>query len=170
MICLEGHGDYIEDSICGHCKESAPTIRCSDCFLPELHCPLCTGWNGHYFERISLKTLGLRIQLGHHMDDTCCNPHRAFNDDFIIIDTTGIHEVALDFCACRTMQTHPTITEPKTAATFNVLEQYHKLSFESKASAFEFYHGLAHLSDNVGINPPKVFNLNLRTVMQPSHV
>ncbi|KAG2118601.1 hypothetical protein DEU56DRAFT_761146 [Suillus clintonianus] len=39
-------------------------------------------WNGHYFERISLKTLGLCIQLGHRMDDTCCNPQRAFNDDF----------------------------------------------------------------------------------------
>ncbi|KAG1853639.1 hypothetical protein F4604DRAFT_1883371 [Suillus subluteus] len=148
MIRLEGRGDYIEDSICGHCKDSTPTIRCTDCFLPELHCPSCTGWNGHYFEQISLKTLGLRIQLGH-----------PFNDDFIIIDTTGIHEVALDFCACGTMQTHvkqllrarlfpATITEPKTAATFNVLEQYHKLSFESKASAFEFYHGLACLSDN----------------------
>lgn len=127
-------------------------------------------WNGTYFERITLKTLGLRIQLGHQIGDTCCNPHRAFNDDFVIIDTTGIHEVALDFCACGTMQTHvkqllrarlfpATITDPKTAATFGVLEQYHLLSFESKASAYEFYQGLARLSDNTGINPPKVFNL-----------
>lgn len=52
-----------------------------------------------------------------------------------------------------------TVTDPKTAATFNVLEQYHKLSFESKASAFEFYHSLARLSDNIGIDPPKVSNL-----------
>ncbi|KAG0698532.1 hypothetical protein DFH29DRAFT_983865 [Suillus ampliporus] len=159
MIRLEGRGEYIEDSLCGHCQKSARTIRCTDCFLPELCCPPCTverhrhlplhrlqHWNGHYFERISLKTLGLRIQLGHRMDDTCCNPQRAFNDDFVIIDTNGIHEVGLDFS---------TVTDPKTAATFNILEQYHKLSFESKASAFEFYHSLARLSDNVGIDPPK---------------
>ncbi|KAG2336372.1 hypothetical protein BDR05DRAFT_953419 [Suillus weaverae] len=38
--------------------------------------------------------------------------------------------------------------DPKTATTFGVLEQYHLLSFESKASTYEFYQGLACLSDN----------------------
>jgi hypothetical protein len=53
-----------------------------------------------------------------------------------------------------------TTTDPKTAATFSVLEQFHLLSFESKVSAFEFYQGLSRLSDNVGIDPPKVsYNL-----------
>jgi len=142
-------------------------------------------WNGNYFERITLKSLGLHIQLGHRIGDTCCNPHCAFNDDFIIIDSTGIHEVGLDFCACGTMQTHvkqllrsrlfpATVTDPKTAATFGVLEQYHLLSFESKASAFEFYQAPARLSNNTGMDPPKVFylliakhcdNKNYRTVI-----
>jgi hypothetical protein len=86
------------------------------------------------------------------------------------MDNTGIHKVALDFCGCGTMQTHikqllcarlfpATVTDPKTAATFCVLEQFHVLSFESKASAFEFYQGLARLSDNVGIDPPKACSL-----------
>jgi hypothetical protein len=86
------------------------------------------------------------------------------------VDNSGIHEVALDFCGCGTMQTHvkqllrarlfpATVTDPKTAATFRVLEQFHLLSFESKASAFEFYQALARLSDNVGIDPPKVSSL-----------
>ncbi|KAG1743664.1 uncharacterized protein EDB91DRAFT_1236671 [Suillus paluster] len=124
-------------------------------------------WNGNYFEQITLKSLGLRIQLGHRIGDMCCNPHCAFNDDFIIINSTGIHEVGLDFCACGTMQTHvkqllhsrlfpATITDPKTAATFGVLEQYHLLSFESKASAFEFYQALSRLSNNTGMDPPKL--------------
>jgi hypothetical protein len=145
-------------------------------------------WNGNYFERITLKLLGLRIQLGHCIGDMCCNPHRAFDNNFIIIDSTGIHEVGLDFCACGTMQTHvkqllcsrlfpATVTDPKTAATFGVLEQYHLLSFESKASAFEFYQALARLSNNTGMDPPKVFylyipkdydNNNYRTVILPS--
>ncbi|KAG2114064.1 hypothetical protein BD769DRAFT_1630016 [Suillus cothurnatus] len=166
LICLEGHGDDIINSLCSHCKEAAPTIHCKDCFLLELHCPSCTRWNGTYFEQTTLKMLGLRIQLGHQIGDTCCNPHRAFNDNFMIINMTVVHKVALDFCACETMQTHvkqllrerlfpATIIDPKTAATFGVLEQYHLLSFESKASTYEFYQGLAHLSDNTGINPPK---------------
>jgi hypothetical protein len=93
----------------------------------------------------------------------------------MIIDMTGVHEVALDFCACRTMQTHvkqllwarlflATIIDPKTAATFGVLEQYHLLSFESKASAYEFYQGLARLSDNTGINPPKIHKFHLQSM------
>ncbi|KAG1732347.1 hypothetical protein EDB19DRAFT_1831363 [Suillus lakei] len=190
LIRLEGRGDHIDDSLCKHCQENAPTIRCKDCFLPELHCPSCTverhrhlpmhrlqRWNGTYFERITLKTLGLRIQLGHQIGDTCCNPHHAFNDDFVIIDTTGIHEVVLDFCACGTMQTHvkqllqarlfpATVTGPKTAATFGVLEQYHLLSYESKASVYEFYQGLARLSDNTGINPPKEPQVRYPTLLR----
>ncbi|KAG1800140.1 uncharacterized protein BJ212DRAFT_1305325 [Suillus subaureus] len=33
-----------------------------------------------------------------------------------------------------------TMSEPQTAATFQILEQYHLLSFEFKASSHEFYH------------------------------
>ncbi|KAG1851306.1 hypothetical protein DFJ58DRAFT_842195 [Suillus subalutaceus] len=48
-----------------------------------------------------------------------------------------------------------TTTDPQTAATFNVLEYYHLLSFESKVSAYEFYHSLARCSDNTGLSPIK---------------
>jgi hypothetical protein len=51
-----------------------------------------------------------------------------------------------------------TVRNPKTAATFQFLEHYHLLSFESKASVFEIYHSLARQTDNTGIKPPKVFN------------
>jgi hypothetical protein len=44
-----------------------------------------------------------------------------------------------------------TTSDPKTAATFRVLEQYHLLSFESKTSAYEFYHALHRMSDNTGL-------------------
>jgi hypothetical protein len=85
----------------------------------------------------------------------------------VVIDVNGIHEISLDFCECGTAQTHvkqllrarlfpATVSDPKTALTFRVLEQYQLLSFESKASAYEYYQCLTRLSDNVGINPPKV--------------
>ncbi|KAG2128890.1 uncharacterized protein EDB93DRAFT_1095797 [Suillus bovinus] len=44
-----------------------------------------------------------------------------------------------------------TTSDPKTAATFCILEQYHLLSFESKMSAYEFYHALNQMSDNTGL-------------------
>ncbi|KAG1853437.1 hypothetical protein DFJ58DRAFT_841622 [Suillus subalutaceus] len=111
----------------------------------HVHHPLhrLQKWNGQYFEQISLKTLGLRIQLGHTTGQQCANPHRAFNDDFIIIDTFSIHEVSLNFCSCTIAESHmqqllrmslfpSIISDPKTAVTFHILEQYHLLSFESK--------------------------------------
>ncbi|KAJ3505872.1 hypothetical protein NMY22_g17430 [Coprinellus aureogranulatus] len=33
-------------------------------------------------------------------DEDCSKPKQAYNDDFVVIDTTGIHEVGLDSCAC----------------------------------------------------------------------
>ena len=124
-------------------------------------------WVDTHFARVTLKSLGLRLQLGHAIGDHCCNPKRAFGDEFVVINTNGIHDVALDFCGCGMAQTHvkqllrahlfpATIFDPKTAATFEVLEKYQLLSFESKASSYEYYQCLVRLTDNVGINPPKV--------------
>jgi CxC2 like cysteine cluster associated with KDZ transposases len=120
-----------------------------------------------FFEPITLKALGARIQLGHIVGDPCPNPRQAKGDAFVIIDTHGIHDVGLDFCGCESSKgvvrqllrsrLYPaTVQNPATAATFRVLERFHLLSFESKCSAYEFYHSLVHESDNIGIQPPKV--------------
>ncbi|KAG2048880.1 hypothetical protein BDR06DRAFT_894657 [Suillus hirtellus] len=45
------------------------------------------------------------------------------------------------------------MTDPQTAATFNVLEHFHLLSYESKISAYKFFHGLARHTDNTGLSP-----------------
>ncbi|KAG0694345.1 hypothetical protein DFH29DRAFT_880765 [Suillus ampliporus] len=44
-----------------------------------------------------------------------------------------------------------TTVYPRTAATFRLLHHYQILSFESKASTYEFYHSLVRISDNVGL-------------------
>ncbi|KAF7967195.1 hypothetical protein HWV62_35598 [Athelia sp. TMB] len=116
-------------------------------------------WNGAFFEPVTLKSLGLRIQLGHDIYHSCRNPVPAANDDFTVLDNFGVHAVGLDYCGCETAQ--PKTTQllrlswfpttnlnPKTAATFRVLETFHLLSFESKCSGFEFYYTLARLTDN----------------------
>ena len=85
----------------------------------------------------------------------------------MVLDVHGIHEVGLDFCGCerampRTTQLlryrwYPaTSSEPRTAATFRLLETFQLLSCQSKVSAFEFYTTLARKSDNTGTQPPKV--------------
>jgi len=110
-----------------------------------------------------LKSLGLRIQLGHRPGITCVNPKRSSNDDFVVIDCNGIHEVALDYCSCEGAKSaevqllrsslYPvTSMNPKSAATFRAMKLFHILSFESKCTGYEFYNTLSCYTDNVGMN------------------
>ncbi|KAG2103746.1 uncharacterized protein F5147DRAFT_746673 [Suillus discolor] len=120
-------------------------------------------WNSVFFEVSSLKTLGLQVQLGHSIGQPCILPQWAFNDNFVLIDTNRIHEIGLDFCGCETSERYikqllrhgwfpSTSTDPRTASTFRLLHYYQILSFESKASAYEFYHSLVRLTDNTGMD------------------
>ncbi|KIJ07109.1 hypothetical protein PAXINDRAFT_90918, partial [Paxillus involutus ATCC 200175] len=102
------------------------------------------------FKQVTLKSLGLHIQLGHAIDDLCCNPKHAFANEFVVMDTNSIHKVELDFCECSMVQMHikqllrthlflATVTNPKTTTTFHMLELFQLLSFEFKASSYEYY-------------------------------
>ncbi|KAG1785081.1 uncharacterized protein HD556DRAFT_1314530 [Suillus plorans] len=179
IIRLDGRGDNRGDVCAGGCGSDPGQFRCEDCDDMQLYCAMCTlrnhvrspshriqEWNSMFFQVTSLKKLGLHIQLGHPIGQRCILPQQAFNDDFVLIDTNGIHEIALDFCGCETSQTHvkqllrhrwfpATSTDPRTAATFRLLHHYQILSFESKASAYEFYHSLVRLTDNTGMTKRK---------------
>jgi len=133
-------------------------------------------WNGTYFEGTTLKSLGLRIQLGHHPGDCCISPKPTSGDDFVIIDSHGIHEVGLDYCGCEgatasktqllRFSLYPvTSMNPKSAATFHVMKQFHLLSFESKCSGYEFYHSVVRYTENTGIQPPRVCFLTLSCII-----
>lgn len=131
-------------------------------------CWLLQKWDKVFFVKTTLKDLGLRIQLGHPLGDTCLNPVRCPKDDFSIIHTNGIHEVGLDYCGCgKSNQRHliqllrsrlfpATVVAPKSAATLDVLDIFDFLSYESKMSPFEFYYSLERLTDNTGMNTPNV--------------
>ena len=125
-------------------------------------------WNGDFFEHVTLKDLGLRIQLGHALGVRCLNPRPATGNEFTVVHSNGIHSVALDFCACETAPGRiaqllrsrlfpATAISPRAAATFHVLQHFQVLSFESKVSAFEYYNTLSQLTDNI-ISPPPVGN------------
>ncbi|KAG1817161.1 uncharacterized protein BJ212DRAFT_1576808 [Suillus subaureus] len=195
LLQNKGHEDYIHNTVCRNCGSGAPRFCCRDCFGTELCCHNCVvtlhakhpthriqEWIGLYFVTISLKKLGLRMQLGHPVGEHCLLPQRAFNDDFTLIDTNGIHEIGLDFCGCEVAERHTkqllrtawfpaTSTDPRSAATFRILEQYHLLSFKSKASGYEFYHSLARLTDNTGLQPRKDhYEAFLRIIQEWQHL
>ncbi|KAF8190101.1 hypothetical protein BJ912DRAFT_850370 [Pholiota molesta] len=179
MIGLNGRARSSTQS-CAECQENPAEYECLDCFGREMICANCIvsmharlflhriqKWNGQHFEKTSLKTLGLRIQLGHKRGQQCLRPEQSRGDDFVIVDTNAIHTVALDFCGCGNItQQHTvqllcarlfpaTITNPKSAATFRSLEYLELLSYESKLSVFEFYQTISRCTDNTGTAPPK---------------
>lgn len=139
-------------------------------------------WNGQWFEKITLKDLGLRVQLGHVEGERCLNPERVRNDDFVIVDVDSIHNISLDFCGCGNITQHhiqqllrarlfpATITNPKTAATFKSLEYLEILSYESKLSVFEFFQTMSRCTDNTGMDPPKVCHTLLDALLHHSHL
>jgi CxC2 like cysteine cluster associated with KDZ transposases len=115
-------------------------------------------WNGAFFERAKLKSLGVRLQLHH---PGCPNPERTFNDDFVIIHSNGIHCVGLDFCNCAYAPSHyvqllrhrlfpATTAQPKTAASFDVLKTFQMLSFTAKTNVYDFLHALVRRTNNTG--------------------
>ncbi|EIW79870.1 hypothetical protein CONPUDRAFT_57971, partial [Coniophora puteana RWD-64-598 SS2] len=175
----DGRSDCTEDSTCRHCRTATPKYRCRDCFGGLMYCQACMvekhtesplhrveSWNGKFFERTSLKDIGLVIQLNHPPGEACLNPKKTKKNDFTVIDVSGIHNVCVWYCRCTKMITRyqqllraswfpATTRKPKSAATFRVLEQYHLLACESKASAYEFYNSLARRTDNSRLTSQK---------------
>ncbi|TEB10416.1 hypothetical protein FA13DRAFT_1653193 [Coprinellus micaceus] len=177
LITLEGRGRS-PPSCCQKCgiTENTPTYRCLVCSGMGLVCSECMQtshldtplhriqkWNGTFFEKCTLKSLGLRIQLGHRTGERCYRPEQAKGNDFVILDLDAVHEVSLDFCGCGgTSMDHveqllerrlfpATVTQPKTAATFRLLEFFEVLQYESKISPFEVFTTISRLTDNTGL-------------------
>ncbi|KIY53328.1 hypothetical protein FISHEDRAFT_33526 [Fistulina hepatica ATCC 64428] len=151
--------------------------RCRDCDEPDLLCgtcildnhqsrPLCRieMWNGQFFERYSLRQLGLVVQLGHGSHDSCYTPQMA-PTDFVVIDTNGLHFVNVLYCACtKSGDAGPyrsqllrhgwypaTNAEPKTCVTFRCLEMFHTMTLQGKVTTYDFYNGLEKLGNNTSI-------------------
>ncbi|KAJ7053250.1 hypothetical protein C8F01DRAFT_1260914 [Mycena amicta] len=138
-------------------------------------------WNGNYFKKTSLKSLGLRVQLGHEIGHRCIAPHAA-HSDFCIVHTNGIHTVTVDFCGChlRTDAFHiqllkrrwypSTTSHPRTCATFACLDAFHALSLKAKTTAYDYYGSLEYLTDGSGVKPTGRYREFLRMVRQFRHL
>ncbi|KAK0477824.1 hypothetical protein IW261DRAFT_1594300, partial [Armillaria novae-zelandiae] len=168
----EGRGDAISQKCCSACEDTEFRFCCITCRDARLFCRICIislhtacpthiiqSWNGNYFDKVPLHKLGMRYQVGHLTGEACPHPQPAFGNHFTVIDTNGIHDVALNFCNC--MRKRPfamqlqgswlfpaTDTQPRTAVTTAALEQFQMLTFMGKISAYEYYHSLVRLTDN----------------------
>ncbi|OSC96771.1 hypothetical protein PYCCODRAFT_1472340 [Trametes coccinea BRFM310] len=179
LLRLEGRGDFA-DHPCNKCGLVTDQVyRCIDCQDLALYCRRCVidahsrhpihriaHWKDCHFTRVTLKSLGLQLQLGHGIGEKCLNPIPAPANDFTLLDVTGIHELAVNFCGCESARSHhiqvlrarwfpATSVNPKTAATFLMLENFQLLSLQSKVSGWEYYQTLARRADNTGVAPPK---------------
>lgn len=113
------------------------------------------------FERVPLRNLGLRIQLGHPPNTTCEAPH-SLPLNFTILHTNGIHHIQGSYCGCHQgagswrqqllqREWYPaTHDELRICCTFRVLELFHMLTLQGKMTTYDFYNGIEKLTDNTG--------------------
>ncbi|KAJ7500924.1 hypothetical protein B0H11DRAFT_2225313 [Mycena galericulata] len=100
-----------QPSECAKCTSKNPSLRCLYCFDAQFLCTHCMVEQHaenplHRIEMltlsglagVTLKNAGLRIQLGHRLYDPCPTP--IADNNFVILDADGLHEVALDYCGC----------------------------------------------------------------------
>ncbi|KAJ7315513.1 hypothetical protein DFH08DRAFT_631262, partial [Mycena albidolilacea] len=140
------------------CSRKTPRYRCQDCMVPDLFCQDCCvrahlqhpldrieRWDSTQFKRVTLKSMGLRVQLGHSSADRCAAPI-AGHKTFTVIHTNEIHDVAVNFCGCREesfvgscrqqlmrWSWYPaTHKEPQTCSTLVCLEAFLMFHFKLK--------------------------------------
>ncbi|KAG2353920.1 hypothetical protein BDR07DRAFT_1495367 [Suillus spraguei] len=83
MLHHDGRGDDVLLTFCSTCGITMCVVR-AHAHSP-MHC--VEKWNGECFQNVTLKDLGLHVQLGHKISESCLLPNQAFNNDFVLIDT-----------------------------------------------------------------------------------
>jgi hypothetical protein len=118
-------------------------------------------WTGEYWDRRTLKELGLIIQMGHN-DTPCLNPAPTLTTT--VLDHNGIHQVAVRFCNCerallgdkriqclRAGWYPASVTDPQTCATFRVLEDFHLLNLTGGLNVHDYIGALERRTDGTRV-------------------
>ncbi|KAL0567206.1 hypothetical protein V5O48_014794 [Marasmius crinis-equi] len=180
MLRLDGKS--ADENFCVACKKETTTLyRCRICSGDSLLCSECIvrghvqrpldiieKWNGFFFERATLGSIGFGIQLGHPPGE-CCSSPRPARSNFVIVDVDSIQDVNVSYCMCRRSSVvgdswqqlmryrlYPgSVDTPATAFTFRCLTLFHNLTLQGKMTAYDFYHGLETLTDATGLTNVK---------------
>ncbi|KAF7308831.1 CxC2 domain-containing protein [Mycena kentingensis (nom. inval.)] len=195
LLWLDGRGMHLNTIHCTKCGLSPAEFRCTECYACGLVCKTCIldmhtaspfhwvqQWTGTFYRRVALKSLGLRVQLGHPVGEVCS--FRLLGPkEFLVIHRNGIHEVSIDFCGCHAhgersfplqllqARLYPATTErPQTCATLDCLDDFHATSLHTKCSAYDYYAALEYLTDGSGRKPPDRYKAFMRMARQYRHL
>ncbi|KAJ7029947.1 hypothetical protein C8F04DRAFT_1264290 [Mycena alexandri] len=201
---LRRHGTIraADPDCCRKCKkvtdpEESLIYRCKQCYGDHMLCGPCMvarhelnplhkieRWNGRFFEKSSLKSLGLRVQLGHPPGERCCGSV-PIHADFVVIHTNGIHEVIVDACDCadNRLDAGPpevqmllagwfpaTDDKPRTCATLECLDHFRLTTHQAKTTMYDYYATLEKLTDNTGVKPPYRYHAFIRMCREYGHL
>ncbi|KAF7329850.1 CxC2 domain-containing protein [Mycena kentingensis (nom. inval.)] len=197
FVWLDGRGLSSSQPHCCRCQDPMRECkyRCSECRNGALLCATCVveehvahpfhwieEWTDVYFRRVSLQSLGLRLQLAHPSGERCPMPQPGHRD-FIVLHTNGIHQTSVDFCGCEHhgrashatqllhAQLYPSTGPcPQTCATFACLDSFHALSLHGKTSAYDYYRSLEYLTSGSGRRPLNRYRPFLRMARQYRHL
>ncbi|KAJ7337661.1 hypothetical protein DFH08DRAFT_964625 [Mycena albidolilacea] len=176
-----------EDQVMFRCKLCyGDDVLCAECMVTCHTCnPLhrIEKWNGQYFMPWTLKSLRLRVQLGHRPGERCSEP-APIHASFVVLHTNGIHNVAVDACDCeqRLWAGPPeeqmlcvgwfpaTDDRPKTCATMEVLNTFLLQTYQARTTMYDYYCVLEKLTNNAGVKPPNRYHAFLRMVRKYSHL
>ena len=154
--------------------------KCLTCIFPTLLCGSCIAkthmssplhrlvhWNGRHFDNVDQSSVGVHISVPHANGSLCSNPTSV--GSVTIVDLNGFHELNIEFCGCEhaaaldiqllSVQLFAaSAISPKTAFSFQLLEQFRVLHLEGKTSAHTFVNALVRLTlgDNFGAKQVKV--------------
>ncbi|KAE9387303.1 hypothetical protein BT96DRAFT_837835, partial [Gymnopus androsaceus JB14] len=200
MLQLEGCGLFTSRTQCSCGRDfEVDRINnlhcCCDCYMPELFCKDCMvnhhaympfhrleRWNSQFFEHCTLKNCGLILELGGHTKDKpCLMVSIASLENLTVVNKCGIQDITVCYCSChhagaqREQLLHArlwpaTITNPKTAVTFDCLEHFQMLNLMTKTSGSEFYETLERLTDNTGMRVPAVSFSSLSAIAMLTQV
>jgi hypothetical protein len=150
-------------TVLDHCSQPFHRIKVRILYIshPQI-LTIYQWWNGQFFDKTSLQSLGLRVQLG-HSGGFCPCPEPG-PQQFTVFTLTGIHQINIDYCGCQVLPLSKTVqilrqgwfpatfTRPQTAFTFDCLSFFHELTLQGKVNLYDFYHTLLRVTDNANLS------------------
>lgn len=159
------------------CGGSEALYRCSGidkCFFPRLRCKDCIimdhtslpfhriqKWTSDHFSHCSLESLGFTLQLG-HQGAPCPSSTQdgGASRELTIVHLNGYHTLPVYFCHCFDAEAEyiqlvqaslfpATITQPETAFTFGLLDEYDQHVLSSKKPSYDYHDALVKLTNPV---------------------
>lgn len=175
LFSLEYDSDVGTACGCGN-ETSLREWRCVDCTDQSVRCGPCLRdrhkysplhkvqlWNGRFFGRASLSDVGVELHLGHDAE-ACPNTLEIEAISMSIGDLNGFHTLRVLPCNCKGTgeEAQPlltqlmrarlfpaTLTSPRTAYTFRLMEHWHLDVMQGKKPVYDYYIGLRRLTDVV---------------------